>query len=135
MPEHPLVLGSRLIPRATDGVVIENAESECDLDGIREAAPMTAAPFQGVQDQINFVLLAVMERDRGFLHSSTAGSFWLECRRRGIWESNNWGGDNPAGQGCRRFRVPSPPLLLFWLSFRRLLLRCGRGFGWPKAGG
>ena len=136
MPEHSLVLGPCLIPSPANGVIVERAKSERDLDGIRKAPAMSAASFQGVQNQINFVLFILMERDRGLFYASAARSFRLACRRRAIRRSSHQGARNFDGRrGWRRFHLRSPPLLMLWLSPLRFLLRCGRGFRCTEAGG
>lgn len=75
MTQDSLVLGTSLIPGAADGFVIENTESECDLDGVGKSSAVPAAPLEGVEDQIDLVLFAFMERDRGLLNPSPCESF------------------------------------------------------------
>ena len=57
MPEHPAILSPRFIPSFGDGLVIEGAKPQRDLDGIGEAAPVPSGPEEGVQDLIDLALL------------------------------------------------------------------------------
>ena len=61
MPCNPQVLGAGLIPGLGDGFIIDGAKPECDLDRVGETAAMTPAAEQGVENQIDLVLLRWMQ--------------------------------------------------------------------------
>jgi hypothetical protein len=71
--QDSLVLGASLIPGAADGFVIEITESEGDLDGIGKSSAVSAAPLEGVENQVDLILLAVVERHRGLFNPSPGG--------------------------------------------------------------
>lgn len=48
VPEHAAILSPRLIPSLGNGLVIEGAKSQRDLNGVGKAAPVPSGPEEGV---------------------------------------------------------------------------------------